>query len=299
VADLVRIGLITRGLRSLSVVVVLAAWPSGCASEGQSASRARLEESIKRQVAEALFEEYQNFTEAEVKRVASSLRVSCHPAAAPDYTCAIDYGEEEVHCTVRPNAAFTRTTSMRCSGAKAPVTEEGFVDCAKIGSVVTAVDAEGDVTENARPLPRKRAASAELQKADLRGVGVAATPERLCVQWETAAPIAPEYGLNFWAYPSGGGARESVSLSVEFEPGLAPDVGVGPYGSVSGRVGANGRFTSVVVEAGDLPERLRPALAGPFTFSAHSAWVVGRTDPDQAFGDELDPQHTGGRPSYP
>jgi hypothetical protein len=81
----------------------------------------------------------------------------------------------------------------------------------------------GDVDENSLPPPREHATGAGLSKADLRGVRVAATRDRLCVEWETAAPIEPEYGF--------------------------------------------------------------------------SAWVVGRTHPDQAFGDDLNP--VAGRPSYP
>jgi hypothetical protein len=272
----------------------------GCGSESGGASGAAIEELMKREIAKGLLAEYaEKPSEAEISRVAAKLDVSCEAAEGPDYACATDYGEElgVHHCTVRPNPAMTRIESSRCGGAKAPVTEEQFVDCATVGPVVSATDPEGDVGENSRPLPPHVAASPELRRADLRAVRVAAAPDRLCVQWETAAPIGPEHAFNFWVRPLGGGAQQGISLTVSFEPGQAPDVGTGPYGSTSGQVGVAGNVTSVTVEADDLAEPLRGALARPFTFAAHDAWPVRREHPDQAYGDFLDV--AGGEPSYP
>lgn len=284
--------------RRAAAAFVLIAF-AGCGAEAGGESSGRVEELVKRDLVKALLDEGGTPSEAEIEDAADKVEVSCRAARAADYECTLDSRElgERPPCTVRVNSLGTRITSMRCGGSReAPVTHEEYVDCSTIGQVVQVTDPAADLNENQRPLDPTVARREELKKTDLRAMRVAATPQRLCVEWETAAPIQPKHAFNLWTYPDNrpdGG----ITLAVKFEARQAPDIGLFGRGSTSGRVGTRGRLTSLLIEADDLPQEWRAGLGERFTFSAQSAWIVGRTDPDQAYGDRL-PDGLD-RPAYP
>jgi hypothetical protein len=284
------------GALGVALAVVLLA---GCGSGGAPWEGDRVEDLVSRYTAEGLLREVTP-TEDRIDRAARDIDVTCIPAGRPDYECIFHWGGElgPRRCTVRTDPAQTRVESMRCGGAdEAPVTDDEFTDCSTIGPVVTATDPRHDLHENQRELAPAAARRAELRKTDLIAMRVAATEERLCVEWETVAPIEPKHSFNLWLWPSQA-PPITLALSVTFEAGLAPDVRLSSRGSLSGRAGTSGRRTSVVIEADDIPPGdARDTLRDAFTFSAQSAWVAGRDHPDQAYGDSL-PNATI-RPTYP
>jgi hypothetical protein len=292
--------MIARGLMPLVLLAVAFASLVGCGGEQHAGGGEEVENLVRRSIAEAMLQETGKPSEAQVVDAAEHIDVTCKPARSPDYDCSVGFGElGERRCTVRPSPGGTKIESMRCGGPDGPpVTEEEYVDCKSVGPVVTVSDPLMDVTENGRAVSASIKESAEARTADLTAVRVAATEDRLCVEWETAAPIEPEYGLNFLTYPSGDQSRaDGLSLSVEFDPSQPPDIGLLNRGSISGRVGIRDRRTSMLVKAGDLPEDTRAGLGESFSFAAHSARVIGRTHPDQAYGDDL--SYHDERPRYP
>ena len=276
--------------------MVIAIALAGCRGGSDDRGADRVEELLKKRIAGDLLNEV-DASESQIDEAARKLDVTCKPTRGQDYECITDTtAPQDSACTVRANADQTRIESIRCGvTGEAPVTTGDYVDCSSVAAVVEVADPEGDLNENQRPPDPAVVRRKELRNVDLTAMRVAATPERLCVEWETAAPIAiePRHSFDLWLYPVGQQAWR-MSLAVTFEDGQAPDISASGRGSISGRAGTRDRRTSIVIEAEDLPEG---ALEEPFTFSSQNAWVVGRTDPDQAYGDSL--PNGPERPTYP
>jgi hypothetical protein len=286
-----------RTVVTASLILVLAGGCGGGSSTADPEAQ-RVEDLVSRDAAEGLLSEGTP-TAADIERAADQIDVQCEHTDGPDYECVFDWGEElgPRACTVRADDAATRVESIRCGGAEAPVTAGEYVDCATVSRVAEVSDLRHDLHENQRPVSLSVAHRPELEKADIVAMRVAATPDRLCVEWRTAAPIEPKYAFNVWIWPTQA-PPHTIALAVTFEPGQDPDIGMsGGGGSLSGRAGTRGRWTSLLVEADQLTEEGRATLERPFTFSAQSAWVVGRTHPDQAYGDWL--PNGSERPVYP
>lgn len=272
---------------------------AGCAGGGGDRGADRVEELYKRHIAAGLLNEV-DATESRIDEAARGLDVTCEAMGGSDYKCTTETsGSRDAACTVRANRDQTRIEDVRCGvTGEPPVTTGNYADCSSVAAVVEVADPEGDLNENQRPLDPAVARRKQLRNVDLIAMRVAATPERLCVEWETAAPIAPEprHSFNVWLYPVGQQAWE-MSLAVTFENAQAPEISTSGGGSISGRAGTRGRRTSVVIDADDLPADSRSVLAEPFTFASQNAWVVGRTHPDQAYGDSL--PNGAEKPTYP
>jgi hypothetical protein len=290
--------------RCLVVPLALVALFAGCAqnSSSESASGEKVAWLMKRDIARAFLSENNEPTEAQIDEAARKLDASCERTTRRDFACVTHYGEElgDRHCTVRPNPGLTKLESTRCGAGSAPVTHSGYTDCSTIARMVIRVDPPGDVRRNW--IPRSRPGSrVEDDRSDLRSARVAASDDRLCVEWETAAATSPPYSRSIvTALQNPDRDRptyDMVDLSVSFETGQEPDVSTGPYGSVTARIGTRGRYTSVLVERGDLAEPLREAFGEPFTWSIHSGRGL-RGGKDRAYIDELD-HEPAARPRYP
>jgi hypothetical protein len=278
------------------LVVITTAFFAACGG-GNDGGADRVEELYKQRVAADLLNEV-DAPQSRIDEAARELDVTCKPTRAPDYECTTQTSTPpNAACTVRANGDQTRIEDVRCGvTGEAPVTTAEYVDCSTVAPVVEVADPEGDLNENQRELGPATARRKELRNIDLTAMRVAGTSERLCVEWETAGPIPtePRHSFNLWVYPVGEQSWR-ISLAVTFENGKAPDVSASAMGSISGRAGTRGRWTSIVIDSDDLHPDSRSVLGEPFTFSSQNTWV-GRTDPDQAYGDSL--PNGSERPTY-
>ena len=281
-------------LVAVAALVAVAILAASCGKqEGGGTAEVEVESLVRLEVAEGLLAEYEP-TDAEIRETAQRVPVSCEPAKGGHYDCGIDYGGElgTIHCLVGPNDSLSELRFIHCGGSEAPDADEEFTDCTTVAETTTAEDPAGDV-EGGEP--------ALVEQADLLAVHVAATSDRLCVQWETAAPIEPDYGLNFWLYPEPP-TEDDLALAVSLDPGAPPEISPGPYMSISGRFGTDGTLASLVVEEEDLPGPYQRLLEPPFTFAAHTARVTD-SEAGTGYSDDLDgkayPNGFIDRPDYP
>jgi hypothetical protein len=210
-----------------------------------------------------------------VKEAAEEIDVDCDSRGGHEYECAMDFGGDfETHCAMETNAAITRVVWQECGADHPPEVTSEYVECDGIGDVASAED----VIDRQEPLTPE-------PTGDLKQVRVATSPDRLCVEWQAAAPVEVPLSVHFWAYPPSGGER--LALTGSLEGGQPPQVSAGPYGSRDGTLGVRGDSVSLVVERDDLPETQRAVLDGPFTFLA------------LGFGDDLNQRRGDQPPSYP
>jgi hypothetical protein len=216
-------------------------------------------------------------TSSRVSAFRRSIAVSCVRVVDGQYPCTVSLRHPSVPSArsgfplacVAFVAADGAITAGRCAagpGLPAPVTRPGYVDCAKVGRVVSISDPRGDtaVSEQGKP-----DGAAHAPWADLTEVRLAASPSALCIDFATVAPPRP--GTRLIVLAVNKHAREpqleTIDPDVDFTA-PAPQIELSPNSPISGELGQSGRWTSWFATTSDIGPVSSAFLRAPFQFRA-------------------------------
>jgi hypothetical protein len=209
-------------------------------------------------------------TKAQLDTQIRDMKVVCGTPVAGQYPC-------EISSRTRPSVAAQGCVALvnrhgevsgtcRAGPGPPPVTRLGYVDCSTVGRVVSINDPAGDTTRLQDGVPD---GMAKAPWVDVTAMRVAATAERLCVDYETVAPPRPGSSLALFVHdPHALYPDQDIEPIIDYTGLREPEVEDEVLDPISGQVGVSGHWASLVVTAADIATTSAAVLRAPFAFRA-------------------------------